>query len=373
MKKVLKLAAVAAMVLAAASCEKENTDPTNAKEESLQKANEEFVDATVVPTYKALADKCLSLQSALEALESSKTDAGVSSACELWKSARQYWEWSEAFLFGAASKYSIDPHIDTWPLDRVALENLLGSEKMMADIDNVVSNLNNGLVGFHGIEYIIFRDGASRKASEISDVELKYVIAVARDLAVNACRLEAAWAGMDNVTAEKQGILEDAEAEPEDDFGEQMKLCGQAGSVWKSVTAGSEQIIEGCKDIIDEVGNSKIGKPYTGEDINYIESPHSWNSITDFYDNVVSIRSAYFGKLGATSAQPNSVSAYVSKADKSANDGVVSALENCLKAIDAMPRPFVKNYKDAKVKEAIDACDALNTALEAARQALIND
>ena len=85
MKKVLKLAAVAAMVLAAASCDKSSTDPTSAKEEKLQKANEEFVDATVVPTYKALADKCLSLQSALEALESSKTDAAVSSACELWK------------------------------------------------------------------------------------------------------------------------------------------------------------------------------------------------------------------------------------------------------------------------------------------------
>jgi uncharacterized membrane protein YuzA (DUF378 family) len=30
---------------------------------------------------------------------------------------------------------------------------------MMADIDNVVGNLNYGLVGFHGIEYIIFREG----------------------------------------------------------------------------------------------------------------------------------------------------------------------------------------------------------------------
>ena len=373
MHNLMKSAALAAIVLAAAACDKNGTESTNEKELKLRKANEEFVDATVIPTYKALADKCLDLQSALEELGNAATDEGVQSACSLWKDARQNWEWSEAFLFGAASKYSIDPHIDTWPLDRVALENLLGSEKMMADIDNVVSNLNNGLVGFHGIEYIIFRDGKQRPAADISPVEMKYVIAVARDLTLNACRLEAAWAGTANVTAEKRAILEEAEAEPEDDFGEQMKLCGQAGSVWKSVTAGSEQIIEGCKDIIDEVGNSKIGKPYTGEDVNYIESPHSWNSITDFYDNVVSIRSAYFGKLGATSAQPNSVSAYICAADKSADDKVVAAIENCLKAIDAMPRPFVQNYKDAKVGEAIEACDALNTALEAARQALIND
>ena len=38
-----------------------------------------------------------------------------------------------------------------------------------------------------------------------------------------------------------------------------------------------------------------------------------------------------------------------------------------------MPKPFVKNYKDANVKEAIDACNDLNDALEVARQALIND
>ena len=36
-----------------------------------------------------------------------------------------------------------------------------------------------------------------------------------------------------------------------------------------------------------------------------------------------------------------------------------------------MPRPFVKNYKDAKVKAAIDACNDLNDALEAARKVLI--
>src|SRR5574344_426916 len=108
---------------------------------------------------------------------------------------------------------------------------------------------------------------------------MNYGVAVAKDLALSCCRLEAAWAGIDNVTTEKKKIITDAELEPADNFGEEMKTCGQAGSRWKSITAGSEQILEGCKDIVDEVGNSKIGKPYTGEDVNYIESPHSYNSI----------------------------------------------------------------------------------------------
>lgn len=367
-------AALMVAALAAVACDKSSTDPaSSAKEEALRKVNEAFVDNTVIPTYKNLADKSLELQAAIEKLQANPTDANVKAACDLWKSARQYWEWSEAFLFGAASKYYIDPHIDTWPLDKVALENLLDSDKMMADIENTVANLNNGLVGFHGIEYIIFRDGNERAASAIPAKELLYAAAVAKDLSLSAARLEAAWAGLDNVSAVKKEMIEDAEMEPADDFGEQMKLSGQAGSVWKSVTAGSEQILEGCKDIVDEVGSQKIGKPYTGEDVNYIESPHSWNSIEDFYDNIVSVRNAYFGALGATAAQTYSVSAYLAGVDKAADDGVKAAVSTCLEKISAMPKPFVKNYKDAKVKDAIDACNALNDALEAARQALIND
>ncbi len=355
-----------------ASCEKSAGVDTS-KDDELQLVNEQFVYDVVLPTYTTLADKSLSLYDAVTALQSSKTASNVDKACSLWKDARQYWEWSEAFLFGAASKYYIDPHIDTWPLDKVALDNLLGSEKMMGDIENVVANLNNGLVGFHGLEYIIFREGENRPAAQITDDELKYAAAVAKDLALSCARLEAAWAGMDEVGERKAELIEEAEMEPEDNFGEQMLLCGQAGSVWKSVTAGSEQIIEGCKDIIDEVGNSKIGKPYTGEDVNYIESPHSWNSIEDFYDNIVSIRNAYFGALGATSAQTYSVSAYLAGVDKAADEGVKSAIATCLEKISAMPKPFVKNYSDAKVKEAIDACDDLNDALETARQALVNE
>ena len=362
--------AMAATVFA--SCEKSAGVDTS-KNDELQLVNEQFVYDVVLPTYGTLADKSLSLYDAVTALQSSRTDANVATACSLWKDARQYWEWSEAFLFGAASKYYIDPHIDTWPLDKVALDNLLGSEKMMGDIENVVANLNNGLVGFHGLEYIIFREGENRPAAQMTDDELKYAAAVAKDLALSCARLEAAWAGMDEISERKAELIEEAEMEPEDNFGEQMLLCGQAGSVWKSVTADSEQILEGCKDIIDEVGNSKIGKPYTGEDVNYIESPHSWNSITDFYDNVVSIRNAYFGKLGAEAPNGHSVSAFVREADEQADQDVIDAIASCLAAIDDMPRPFVKNYSDPKVKDAIDACNELNDALEAARKVLVNE
>lgn len=362
------------LALATTSCENNEivNDMQIEKDAILQTANEQFVDKTVIATYHELANKSLDLQEAMELLIDERTDANVKVACQLWVDARQYWEWSEAFLFGAASKYYIDPHIDTWPLDKTALENLLNSDRMMDDIENTIANLNNGLVGFHGLEYIIFREGKSRPAADITDKELKYAIAVAKDLSLSCCRLEAAWAGMENVSKEKQEIIEDAEMEPEDNFGEQMRLCGRAGSVWKSITAGSEQIIEGCKTIVDEVGNSKIGKPHTGEDINYIESPHAYNSIQDFYDNIISVRNVYYGGLGATQPQSGSLSAYLQTIDAKTNQGVIDAITTCLTKIDAMPKPFVLYYKDAAVNDAIEACEDLEIALEAARKVLVN-
>lgn len=254
-------------VISFTSCSNDDNsiDELSSKETTLQVANIQFVEKTVIPIYSSLADETMLLLKSLENLENSKTNTNVTSACQLWKKSRQYWEWSEAFLFGAASKYYIDPHIDTWPLDKTALDNLLGNESMMNDIENVVANLNNGLVGFHGLEYIIFREGQPRPASDITEKELRYAIAVAQDLFLSSCRLEAAWAGMGNIADYKAEVIEEAELEPEDNFGDQMRLCGYAGSVWKSITSGSEQIIEGCRTIVDEVGNSKIGKPYTGD------------------------------------------------------------------------------------------------------------
>jgi hypothetical protein len=369
------LTAVMACGMTSCSDDDDNNENNGSEAEALlQKANEQFVDATVIPTYHGLATSCVDLQETIEALAdgSQSTDAAVVLACKQWKEARQYWEWSEAFLFGAASKYGIDPHIDTWPLDAVALENLLNSPKMMADIENTVANLNSGLVGFHGLEYIIFRNGESRKYADIPNDELRYAAAVAADLTLSAYRLEAAWAGLDNVSAEGQEILADAEAEPEDDFGEQMRLCGQAGSVWKTVTDGSVQILEGCRNIVDEVAHSKIGKPHSGEDVNYIESPHSYNSIQDFYDNICSVRHAYYGGLEATTPQEGSIAAYLAVAAPAVHQQVVTTLNASLKAIDSMERPFVLHYNssEAKVTAAIEALETLDDALAAAQKVL---
>ena len=377
MKKFLKfpllmvVAIVASMSFVACS---DDDDPNVAelsdKEKQLQLVNSQYVKGNVVPIYKSLADQTLLLLDAVKTLTEDPTDANMSKACDLWKKSRQYWEWSEAFLFGAASKYNIDPHIDSWPLDKVALQNLLDNDKMMDDIENTIANLNNGLVGYHGLEYIIFREGQNRPTAGIPQKELRYALAVAKDLAVSCCHLEAAWVGIDDITSAKKALLEEAEIDPEDNFGEQMELAGFPGSVWKTVTLGSEQIIQGCRTIVDEVGNMKIGAPYTGEDTEYIESPHAYNSIQDFEDNIVGVRFAYFGQQGAISPHSQSISSYIKSVDAAADQAVIDALNTCIATIQAMPKPFVLNFTDPKVGEAVEACNALDEALGKAQAAL---
>ena len=119
----------------------------------------------------------------------------LNAACKQWRVARAHWEKSEAFLFGAADEYSIDPHTDTWPVDQAALANVLRDQSIMSDIENKVRLLNSGLLGYHGIEYVLFRQGNPRDISQLTDLEYQYVCAVAKDLYQATCVLQTTWEG----------------------------------------------------------------------------------------------------------------------------------------------------------------------------------
>lgn len=123
MKKIINysLIALCAVAISATSCESshEKSEALTILESKFKATNTDFVEKTVKPTYRALADNDKKL---VEQLSTLKTDEDVKKACDLWKVARQDWEWSEAFLFGPAGDYGIDPHTDTWPFDRTQFD-----------------------------------------------------------------------------------------------------------------------------------------------------------------------------------------------------------------------------------------------------------
>ncbi len=384
MKHLFRTLAVALMAtLTLASCEKENNNDVVDDDLQAQAIVEQFVEHTVSPTYTALAANTEALANQLAALKANPTDAGVQQACETFLAAREQWEKSEAFLFGAAGDFGIDPHIDSWPLDEDAFNTLMSSPAMLEALDaengDVVAGerLGNALLGFHGIEYILFRNGQPRSANDITADQWKYVVAVAGDLRNRCYQLEVGWLG-DAAPAAHIEKLDDLEmpytvAGGDYSYGENLKNAGVAGSTYSSRQAALMAILQGCSDIADEVGSSKIYAAWHGEDVTYIESPYSYMSITDFRNNIVSIQNAYMGGVASQRNESRSLHSYMHQMDAALDAKVVAAIENALAKIDAMPAPFALHYSDAANGEAVEACAELSDALGEAIDAIRNN
>lgn len=375
MKKKLYFLAVAALLLTGCSDSKDSpVDYTNEKDEAFAKIAQQYVDNTVIATYGNLAESADRLVADLNALRADKTDANVQAACKSFLEARAWWEKSEAFLFGPAGDFGIDPHIDTWPLDIDGLTSEMNNSAHIAAMsaeDGDIwagSHLGPELLGFHGIEYIIFADGQPRAAASIPDNQIIYACAVAGDLRNCSYQLHVSWAGEDNVPAHQAEKINDLEwnctvSGTGLSYRENMLNAGKGGSIYRSMTDAMQAIADGCASIADEVGTQKIGKPHTGEDSNYIESPYSHKSIVDFYDNVTSIENAYMGGIEGRRNTAASLHAYLEKANPELDARCVKAIENAHKAINSMAAPFVLNYRDASAGKAIEALRELEEVL----------
>lgn len=379
-------------VAAAVSCSDSDGDYSfeEQRENALEGAVKAFVDNTVVPTYRSMADgsirlleACEEMQSALES--NTLTEALVKSAGDAWIETRAHWELSEAFLYGAAEDYGIDPHIDSWPLDGVALQNLLNNAQMMSQIEDdpgyVTANLGYGLLGFHAVEYMLFEtEGTSpkvskpRSTSKFTHAEMVYLVAVAGDLCNNCILLEASWAGVDNLSVQKQEMLEEADMAPTKNYGQLMRNAGKV-STYVNYLDAAQEIIQGCIDIADEVGAQKIGRPAgltsTEEgaeaDKNYIESPYSLNSQTDFKNNIISIQRAYEG----SDAGDASVSDWVRTIDPDLDARVRTSIQTAIDMIGGVTAQFESNASDSAWKAAGTYCvDNLEKALDEVWDAL---
>lgn len=390
MKKILKLALCAACVFSMVACNGEqNTDVQSDKEAALQRAMTPYVENTVIATYSAMAseglvllDKCEQILKANEAGTDYSTlmeEAGTA-----WRAMRKYWEQSEAFLYGPAATQSIDPHIDSWPLDFNAMNALLHNEEQMAQIEQeggayVGDKLGYALKGFHAAEYLLFetvvQDGRAigtgkTHAANLTHAEAVYLLGIVEDMAQQAILLEDSWAG--KVSKEKEEVItEDGESMSTGiNYGSYMINAGQAGSIYKTYQEAAEEIIAGCVDIAGEVAELKMGNPYlssTPDERDYIESPYSCTSTEDFADNIRSIKNAYEG----AKAGDYSISNYVYSQNSELDGKVRKAIEESIAAIAAIQDFENKAKGNQQVKAAIDKVQELEELLDDEVMALL--
>ena len=333
---------------------------TGQQEAYLRKVLENLVSNVIVPTYTKLADDVEDLEKTLNGLTvSTITQAQIDQACTDFKKARENWELSEAFLMGAASDFDVDPTIDSWPLNRSLLLNYFNTgmnNEMLED---------QTILGFHALEFILFRNGQNRRVAEFQGndtyanftsvtgaQELKYAQDICTLLKQRCYQLQVAWEGETAANASRASVVKAAGLDYTTSsglsYGENLTKAGISGSKssFATLQAAIAQVLssdEGsCVGIANEVGTAKIANPFASGDIAYVESPYSYNSITDFRDNIRSIRNVWLGSTDKTASDYSFHTFFATVGQTAVNTAVENAYVAAIAGISNMPAPFVK-------------------------------
>jgi uncharacterized iron-regulated protein len=321
----------------------------------------DYVGNTVIPTYAAMKDNAKLLVASTEKFVETGSQTDLNDVCEKWKSTRKPWECSEAFLFGPAAFKDLDPLLDSWPLDKTQLDQVLASNQELS-AEFVRNGLGAGLRGFHTIEYLVFRDGSPRSAADVTLREKQYLAAVTEVLRDDCITLWALWAGVP-AGSEEAEILDELEVSVGTPYGEEFKNAGKAGSRYLSQTTAIEEILQGMIDIAAEVGSQKIGGPVKSQNVLDVESWFSWNSLTDFTNNIRSIQNSYINGYEG-SAPGASLSVFVKSKNPEVDEEVKAKITAAITAINDIPAPFRNSLNNTeKTSAAIAAMGELEDVL----------
>ena len=296
----------------------------------------DFANGIVLPTYTDLDNKAGELLSAVKALQADTSQANLEKAQQAWVATRIPWEQSEAFLFGPVDTQGLDPALDSWPVDRVNLQSVLDSgDSLTVDF---VGGLEDTQKGFHTIEFLLFREGDQREASDITEREVEYLVSTTENLKVSTSQLRSAWA---------------ADGE---NFASKVTQAGTGSDVYPSQSSAVQEIVNGMIVIADEVANGKISDPYNESDTTLVESQFSFNSIADFQNNIRGIQNVY-GK---------GLNGFVNGKDAALDARFLQEVQAAIDAIGAIPDPFRDSITANRgaVQVAIDAVSTVQLTLE---------
>lgn len=334
-----------------------------------------LTDNVIVAGYADLAQKGDALLLATQSLINSTSQADLIAAQAAWKAARQPWEQGESHIFGPVDSLSIDPHLDSWPLNTIDLQTQLNSA---AGFDaETIKGWNDDVQGFHTMEYLLFGDGVNDNTKDIDELttrEREYLVALAEVFRDYAEQLDDAWQISHNP--------QDTNALP---YGTLLKQPGTTtNTIYSSQLAVIEELINGMIGIVDEVGNGKIADPFgdsiTTADTSKVESQYSWNSLTDFTDNIIGVRNVYQGEYTG-SADKQGLIDFVAAKNLALATRVASEIDDSILKIQAIKgsknQPFRQAILDAdgraRVQVAVDALSKLQTSLESDVLPLLSD
>jgi len=220
--------------------------------------------------------------------------------------------------------------------------------------------------GFHTMEFLLFGDGTQDNTITIDEMTLlerEYLSAAAEVFNGYTKSLLDAW-----VVAQDPN---DANS-----VAYQELLLTPDNEVYSSQLGVIEELINGMIGIVDEVGNGKIAEPFGTSidttDTSLVESQYSWNSLTDFANNIEGVQNVYLGRTSTQSSADVGLIDFVRAADADVATRIDDEISNAITAIKAISGdnnlPFRQAINDAeariRIQVAIDALSTLQTSLE---------
>ena len=146
-------------------------------------------------------------------------------------------------------------------------------------------------------------------------------------------------------------------------------------STFSSSLSCIEQILDGCYDIANEVGDAKIGDPYDlyvagqhTEALYAVESWYSWHSREDYSNNIISIYNALCGTRQSSVVQEqlilpdeadiieNSIFSKLRKVNAELATSTLQAVKAAHDAILNIPAPFRNHINSSEALAAQNAC-----------------
>ncbi|AOW76968.1 iron-regulated protein A precursor [Colwellia sp. PAMC 20917] len=327
----------------------------------------------IVEGYNDLNTKAEIFHLATLSLLNSPSQETLLATQQAWQTVRQPWEQGEAHIFGPVDALSIDPHLDTWPLNTSDLQSLLATQSGFNA--EVIKLFNDDVQGFHTMEFLLFGDGLTDNAKAIDEMtalEREYLAATAEVFREYTQSLFDAWTVRHDAN--------DTNSLPYQEF-----LLIPGNDIYASELGVVEELINGMIGIVDEVANGKIAEPF-GSDINstdtsLVESQYSWNSLADFTNNIQGVKNVYLGTTNSQAVTDVGIINFVQAADSALAIRIDTEITTAITAIKAISgendMPFRQAINDVearvRIQAAIDALSILQTSLESDLLILLNN
>lgn len=320
-----------------------DNDPPIIIEDMQQTVLNQLSEHIYFGTYSQLSIQSNQLYANVQAFAQNPTVKGLEQCRADWKQTREFWEYSEAWLFGPVATESIDPRIDTWPVDFIRLDSVLNSSATFSNA--YINSLEASLKGFHPIEYLLFGKNGNKQLSEFNSRQLEFLLALTENLKQLTSELNNAWElSKGNYISEIQ-------------VGGPLKLYPNRLSAY-------EEICNAMIGICDEVANGKINEVFVNLDSMGEESPFAKNSINDFTNNIKGVQMVYLGNTLAGDAR--GVEDFVRTYNLSLDGRIKQKIQLAISALGQITDPFGKAIftQSIQVQNTIDAINALKTELE---------